>query len=585
MSHPSQAQGAAPLLEDLPPITPYGGYASQAPAGSSIPVSHGLIHPSGVFLDIYPFNAQPMYPSSNVPIYPNQDPSGLFADYIGCVTPFVHWIEDYPVPDRLKMASHVGSYDRKGDPDNFLYLFEGAICMQKWAMPVAYHMFTYTLKDSARIWWNGQKTGSILNYEDLKAKFRSYFSQQKKFTKTHLVDTLQILGLHEEQRISGFVHGLRTRSLMEFLSTYLPTTHKGLMEKTYTWIEAKEVVTNKTLNDHQERSSKFKRNFSWDNNKGRKNIDRFFPYQGPNHRLLSNFSKSPREILATKKVARTFEQPPRLPGSKRPRDPDTKKQYPKEEVNRRVYSRNGKDHVPPVSRNGNSSDPVIIKAKDLRKTSKPSIHRAIKFHTPKRVDHGHDTNQCRELKHQIEEAVKSGRLPHLVKEVRKGKAKVSNTQLGEWKKGDRGTTPTKALVIMISRRNSTPKRKSIEESTRGMGKITFPLFQETKTPLIQSLRVDSKVPLIGFSGEHSWPLEEVPLEIMIGEGPLNVPWSSRLIRYAKSIPNGKLIYNSIMNGPYVGLMIPEPGDPDREVPVNETFYEQTDEELTEKELK
>nr|GEU61216.1 ribonuclease H-like domain-containing protein [Tanacetum cinerariifolium] len=64
-----------------------------------------------------------------------------------------------------------------------------------------------------------------------------------------------------------------------------------------------------------------------------------------------------------------------------------------------------------------------------------------------------------------------------------------------------------------------------------------------------------------------------------------VPWSSRLLRYAKSRPNGKLIYNSIMNGPYVRRMIPEPGDPDREVPVNKTFYEQTDAELTEKELK
>ncbi|GJZ28249.1 hypothetical protein Tco_0572896 [Tanacetum coccineum] len=30
-----------------------------------------------------------------------------------------------------------------------------------------------------------------------------------------------------------------------------------------------------------------------------------------------------------------------------------------------------------------------------------------------------------------------------------------------------------------------------------------------------------------------------------------VPWSSRLLRYAKSRPNGKLIYNSIMNGPYM----------------------------------
>ncbi|GJY49930.1 reverse transcriptase domain-containing protein [Tanacetum coccineum] len=133
----------------------------------------------------------------------------------GSVTPFVRWIEDYPLLNGLKMPSHIGSYDGKGDTDNFLHLFEGAIHMQKWLMPVACHMFTYTLKESARIWWNSQKAGSILNYEDLKAKFRSHFSQQKKFTKTHLAvhnikqregestrafvtrytdDTLQILG-------------------------------------------------------------------------------------------------------------------------------------------------------------------------------------------------------------------------------------------------------------------------------------------------------------------------------------------------------------------------------------------------------
>nr|GEV70317.1 hypothetical protein [Tanacetum cinerariifolium] len=64
-----------------------------------------------------------------------------------------------------------------------------------------------------------------------------------------------------------------------------------------------------------------------------------------------------------------------------------------------------------------------------------------------------------------------------------------------------------------------------------------------------------------------------------------VPMSSHLLRYAKSRPNGKLIHNSIINGPYVRRMIPEPGDTNREVPVNETFYMQTDDELTEKELK
>nr|GEW23524.1 hypothetical protein [Tanacetum cinerariifolium] len=64
-----------------------------------------------------------------------------------------------------------------------------------------------------------------------------------------------------------------------------------------------------------------------------------------------------------------------------------------------------------------------------------------------------------------------------------------------------------------------------------------------------------------------------------------VLWSSRLLRYAKSRPNGKLIHNSIINGSYVRRMIPEPGDPNHKVPMNETFHVQTNDELTEKELK
>nr|GEV68893.1 putative reverse transcriptase domain-containing protein [Tanacetum cinerariifolium] len=45
-----------------------------------------------------------------------------------------------------------------------------------------------------------------------------------------------------------------------------------------------------------------------------------------------------------------------------------------------------------------------------------------------------------------------------------------------------------------------------------------------------------------------------------------MPWSSRRLCYAKSRPNGKLIHNSIINGPYVRRMILEPGDTNRAVP-------------------
>nr|GEY76076.1 hypothetical protein [Tanacetum cinerariifolium] len=64
-----------------------------------------------------------------------------------------------------------------------------------------------------------------------------------------------------------------------------------------------------------------------------------------------------------------------------------------------------------------------------------------------------------------------------------------------------------------------------------------------------------------------------------------VPWSSCLLRYAKNRPNGKLIHNSILNGPYVIKMIPEPGDANREITVTETFHLQIHDELSDKELK
>ncbi|GKD56104.1 reverse transcriptase domain-containing protein, partial [Tanacetum coccineum] len=221
-------------------------------------------------------------------------------------------IEDYPLPDRLKMPSHVGSYAGKGDPDNYLHLFEGVIRMQKEAMPVAYHIYTG--------------------------------------------DTLQILGLHEEQRISGFVHGLRTRSLVEFLSTDLLTTYRGLMEKTYTWIEAREAA------------------------------------------------------------------------------------------------------LQPVQESKGDSG--------------------------NREDHGHDTNHYRELRHQIEEAVKLGQLAHL--------ARISGRQVNR--------------VYM--------------DNGSSCEVIYDHCFLRLK-PSIRSLRVDSKTPLVGFFEEHSWPLGKVPLEITIGGKPFN----------------------------------------------------------------
>ncbi|GKC63536.1 hypothetical protein Tco_1096134, partial [Tanacetum coccineum] len=248
-SHPFHTQSSNPSFRGASLYHPYGGCTQQAPISNNGPNNTRLVHPSNVPHNSYPFYTQPTNPLPNAPMYQTYGPADLFAYSTG---------------------------------------------------------------------YNGKKASKIANYKDFKAKFWSYFSQHKKFTKTHLVvhnikyrdgestrafvtryidDTLQILGLHEEQRIFGFVHGLKTRSLVEFLFTDLTTTYKGLIEKTYTWIEVKEVSTIRAHNDHKEGFDKFSKGFSWDNKNGRK--------------------KNHDRILATKKAAKAFEQPPRMVRNRR----------------------------------------------------------------------------------------------------------------------------------------------------------------------------------------------------------------------------------------------------------------------------
>ncbi|GJX02884.1 reverse transcriptase domain-containing protein [Tanacetum coccineum] len=390
----------------------------------------------------------------------NLPPNGDVLNPIGLVTPFVCWIEDLLLLYGLKMPSHIDSYDGKGDLYNFLHLFEGAIRMQKWLLPVACHMFTYTLKNSAKIWWNSQKASSIIDYEDLKAKFRSHFSQQKKFTKTHLAvhnikqreskstrafitiyidDTLHILGLHENQRILSFVHGLRTRSLVEHLSTDLPSTYKGLIENTYTWVKEKEVATNGASSDQRD--------------------------------SFESLSMSPKEILATEKAARNFEPLPKMFKSKRSRD----------------------------------------------------MSKYCHFHE----DYVHYTNDCRHLRTQIQEVVKSGQLLHLVKGIKKERTKSSDTPRGESKK-DKGTTPAEAPMLMV---NNAPviieakifgrKVGQVYMTNKSSCEIIYEHCFEKLNPTIKATKVDLKTPLVGFSRERSWSIGEVPLEITIRDAPLS----------------------------------------------------------------
>ncbi|GKC44629.1 hypothetical protein Tco_1062351 [Tanacetum coccineum] len=81
------------------------------------------------------------------------------------------WIKEFKFPDGLKVLPHVGYYDGKGDPYNFIHVFEGAMRMEKWVMPVTCHMFIYILKDAARVRRIKPKiTWQSTTYEEKRAK-------------------------------------------------------------------------------------------------------------------------------------------------------------------------------------------------------------------------------------------------------------------------------------------------------------------------------------------------------------------------------------------------------------------------------
>ena len=64
-----------------------------------------------------------------------------------------------------------------------------------------------------------------------------------------------------------------------------------------------------------------------------------------------------------------------------------------------------------------------------------------------------------------------------------------------------------------------------------------------------------------------------------------LPWTSRMVRYIKTKPDGKLMLKSINEGPFKPRQIQVPGNPTGTPPVQPHLREQTEEEYNEEDRK
>nr|GEU64335.1 reverse transcriptase domain-containing protein [Tanacetum cinerariifolium] len=176
---------------------------------------------------------------------------------------------------------------------------------------------------------------------------------------------------------------------------------------------------------------------------------------------------------------------------------------------------------------------------------KRSNNKFCDFHN----DKGHSTDECMQLKKQIEKLVRAGKLSHLIKEIKHGR---DQSKTGK-KKTTAKDKPTAIYMIQSWQRTT---RQKVTQSFERVKEITFPplaassgterpLVIETEMgghmihrmyvdggssmeilyehcfnrlrPEIKSQMVPATTSLTGFSGETIWPLGQLRLLVIIGD--------------------------------------------------------------------
>nr|GFA41239.1 reverse transcriptase domain-containing protein [Tanacetum cinerariifolium] len=294
-------------------------------------------------------------------------------------------------------------------------------------------------------------------------------------------------GAHECMRIFRFMHGVNNPELTKRLNEHVPKTMEEMMITTTAFIRGEAVA-----------ASKKKGHVSWkpqDQSK-RHSADKRFAFRdhsrkGRKPNRFTPLTRMPNKILATE--ARKFQPPPPM--------------------------------VTPVE--------------------KRSSNKFCDFYN----DKGHSTDECMQLKKQIEELVRAGKLSHLIKEI---KQERDQSKAG---KKETAVKDNPTAIYMVQSWQRTVKQK-VTQSFRRVGEIAFPQLAASNgtngplvieaemgghmihrmymdadfsmeilyehcfnrlRPEIKSQMVSATTSLIGFSGETIWPQGQLRLLVIIGD--------------------------------------------------------------------
>nr|GEW92988.1 reverse transcriptase domain-containing protein [Tanacetum cinerariifolium] len=70
------------------------------------------------------------------------------------VNPFTPRIRNFESSRKTRMPNNIKTYDRTGDPEDHVKVFQAAAQVERWAMPTWCHMFNSALIGAARVWFD-----------------------------------------------------------------------------------------------------------------------------------------------------------------------------------------------------------------------------------------------------------------------------------------------------------------------------------------------------------------------------------------------------------------------------------------------
>ncbi|GKD29078.1 reverse transcriptase domain-containing protein [Tanacetum coccineum] len=453
--------------------------------------------------------------------------------------PFTRRIINFTAPNH-RMPTNVKIYDGTSDPADHITRFTGMGNSAEWPMPVWCRMFQQTLDGKTRAWFDKLPSGSIDGWNDLEEKFLNRFGMLKacdkdptkitkivrranetlpNFRERWVSESNAIPNVPELMRISSFMSSHKCPELSKRFSDKIPKTIDEMLRRVDDYVRSEEAFRNTELPKGEFQKKEVVGQWTPGSDRphrvvyggGRRRPDhrpfhraqeRHTPYVAP-HRSNNDFRhtrenkviltlgsliSTPAEILATEHHL-NLPQPAPLVGT----------------------------------------------------PSKENIHKFCDYHNEK----GHNTNDCFVLKKQLEVALETGKLNHLIKDVRQ-----------KGKKGQKHNGSRNAVINMVRNHDLDRKRKTTITDESWMNvPITFPpvpardlsdeaLVMEAEIegylvkrihidegasveimyehcfnmlhPKIKARLAETQTTVSGFSGERVKPLGKIELDVCFG---------------------------------------------------------------------